>query len=89
MYGYIVSSNTRQALSISDEILITESCMKLMTKIMSYENTLAYNVHCITTDELESSFKHAEMADLCLSCGSSLTVTPAADIPQVLYVVDH
>ena len=25
------------------------------------------------------------MADLCLSCGSSLTVTPAADIPKVLY----
>ena len=25
------------------------------------------------------------MADLCLSCGSSLTVTPAADIPTVLY----
>ena len=41
--------------------------------------------HILLTDELESSFKHAAMADLCLSCGSSLTVTPAADIPTVLY----
>jgi len=32
--------------------------------------------------ELETSFDHAERADVCLVLGSSLRVTPAADIPQ-------
>lgn len=41
--------------------------------------------HMYVLDELESSFEHATKADLCLSCGSSLTVTPAADIPTVMY----
>ena len=35
---------------------------------------------------LDKSFEHAERADLCLAMGSSLTVTPAADIPEVPYV---
>ena len=35
---------------------------------------------------LDKSFEHAEKADLCLAMGSSLTVTPAADIPEVPYV---
>ena len=34
-------------------------------------------------ETLDRSFKHAEEADLCLAMGSSLTVTPAADIPEV------
>ena len=37
----------------------------------------------ITADTLETSFEHARQADLCLAMGSSLTVTPAADIPEV------
>ena len=32
---------------------------------------------------LDKSFEHAEKADVCLAMGSSLTVTPAADIPEV------
>ena len=32
--------------------------------------------------ELKTSFEHAERADLCLVLGSSLRVTPAADIPE-------
>jgi NAD-dependent SIR2 family protein deacetylase len=35
---------------------------------------------------LDKSFEHAEKADLCLAMGSSLTVTPAADIPEVCYI---
>lgn len=31
---------------------------------------------------LETAFDHAARADLCVSLGSSLRVTPAADIPQ-------
>ena len=34
-------------------------------------------------DELTKAFQEGEEADLCLSMGSSLTVTPAADIPKV------
>jgi mono-ADP-ribosyltransferase sirtuin 6 len=33
---------------------------------------------------LEESYKHATQADLCLAMGSSLTVTPAADIPKII-----
>ena len=36
-----------------------------------------------TAAVLDKSFEHAEKADLCLAMGSSLTVTPAADIPEV------
>lgn len=32
--------------------------------------------------ELRNGFKQAELADLCVSFGSSLTVTPAADMPR-------
>lgn len=32
--------------------------------------------------ELEDSFEHAKKADLCLAMGSSLRVTPAANIPE-------
>ncbi|CAF4470457.1 unnamed protein product, partial [Rotaria sp. Silwood2] len=35
-------------------------------------------------DELEKAFDHAEQADLCLVLGSSLTVTPAADVPKLV-----
>lgn len=34
--------------------------------------------------ELERSFEEAGRADLCLAMGSSLTVTPAADIPKLV-----
>jgi NAD-dependent SIR2 family protein deacetylase len=37
--------------------------------------------------ELETSFDHAKRADLCLVLGSSLRVTPAADIPET--VAEH
>lgn len=32
--------------------------------------------------ELNNGFEHSEKADLCLAMGSSLTVTPAADMPK-------
>ena len=38
-----------------------------------------------STDVLDASFEHAQKADLCLAMGSSLTVTPAADIPEVRF----
>jgi len=34
--------------------------------------------------ELETSFDHANKADVCLVLGSSLRVTPAADIPKIV-----
>ena len=47
--------------------------------------------HTHHTDTLETSFGHAENADLCVVMGSSLTVTPAANIPEVYHqlVVVH
>ena len=39
-----------------------------------------FNIYTVT---LDTSFEHAEKADLCLAMGSSLTVTPAADVPEV------
>ena len=38
-------------------------------------------------DVLDASFEHAQKADLCLAMGSSLTVTPAADIPEVCFLL--
>ena len=38
-----------------------------------------------SADVLDASFEHAQKADLCLAMGSSLTVTPAADIPEVRF----
>lgn len=32
--------------------------------------------------ELQKAFMHAKQADLCIVLGSSLRVTPAADIPE-------
>ena len=36
-------------------------------------------------DEFTKATEEGEKADLCLAMGSSLTVTPAADIPEVYY----
>ena len=38
--------------------------------------------------ELETSFEHAEQADVCLVLGSSLHVTPAADAPKRVAKLD-
>jgi NAD-dependent SIR2 family protein deacetylase len=34
-------------------------------------------------DEFTKAIEESEKADLCLAMGSSLTVTPAADLPEV------
>lgn len=36
-------------------------------------------------EELNNAFNHAECADLCLTMGSSLRVTPAADVPKTVF----
>ncbi|CAF1418602.1 unnamed protein product [Adineta ricciae] len=36
----------------------------------------------LPADELKKAFDHAEKADVCLVLGSSLTVTPASDVPR-------
>ncbi|CAF1223000.1 unnamed protein product [Rotaria magnacalcarata] len=38
----------------------------------------------LPAEELDKAFTHAQNADLCLVLGSSLTVTPAADIPRTV-----
>lgn len=37
-------------------------------------------------EELTRGEHEGEVADLCLAMGSSLTVTPAADIPEVIFI---
>ena len=41
----------------------------------------------LLSDALEGSFEHAGSADLCIVFGSSLTVTPAAEIPEVTIMI--
>lgn len=36
-------------------------------------------------EDLNNAFNHAECADLCISMGSSLRVTPAADVPKTVF----
>ena len=43
--------------------------------------TYAYDY--IVTGEFEKGNTEVEVADLCIAMGSSLTVTPAADLPEV------
>jgi NAD-dependent SIR2 family protein deacetylase len=33
---------------------------------------------------MDAGFKNSEKADLCLAMGSSLRVTPAADMPKIV-----
>ena len=51
------------------------------TRHMHTHTTHAHTHTC--TETLDTSFKHAYKADLCVALGSSLTVTPAAQIPAV------
>jgi len=41
---------------------------------------------CSSSDALDGGFEQASLADLCVVFGSSLTVTPAADMPLVWHV---
>ena len=48
---------------------------------MLYDTIINFGEH-LPEKELNQSFEEATQADLCLVLGSSLTVTPAADIPK-------
>lgn len=53
---------------------------------MTSESNKAQSLLCSLTSllaELIQAFQEGEKADICLAMGSSLTVTPAADIPRV------
>ena len=41
----------------------------------------------IVTGEFEKGNTEVEVADLCIAVGSSLTVTPAADLPEVDHII--
>ncbi|CAF4825446.1 unnamed protein product [Rotaria sp. Silwood1] len=74
---YLRDYRTRTAKKVHDHAT-TRKCTKcgsiLHDSIINFgENLPEY--------ELETSFDHAERADVCLVLGSSLRVTPAADIP--------
>jgi NAD-dependent SIR2 family protein deacetylase len=49
------------------------------------EDTIINFGEGLPEEDLDNAFNHASCADLCLSMGSSLRVTPAADIPKTVF----
>lgn len=69
---------TRTANKVHDHAT-TRKCTKCNATL--YDSIINFGEN-LPEYELESSFEHAEKADVCLVLGSSLRVTPAADIPK-------
>jgi len=69
---------TRTANKVHDHAT-TRKCTKCGSTL--YDSIINFGEN-LPEYELETSFDHAERADLCLVLGSSLRVTPAADIPE-------
>lgn len=75
---YLRDFRTRTAKKVHDHAT-TRKCTKCSSTL--YDSIINFGEN-LPEDELETSFDHAEHADVCLVLGSSLRVTPAADIPQ-------
>jgi len=75
---YIRDYRTRSAANVHDhktDRLCSACGGPLYDSIINFGESLPEN-------ELNEAFKQANLADLCIVLGSSLTVTPAADIPK-------
>jgi hypothetical protein len=77
---YLRDFRTRNASQVHDHAT-NRKCTKCGSTL--YDSIINFGEN-LPTDELESSFEHANRADVCLVLGSSLRVTPAADIPKVV-----
>ncbi len=75
---YLRDFRTRTAQKVHDHAT-TRKCTKCGSTL--YDSIINFG-ESLPKYELETSFDHAERADLCLVLGSSLRVTPAADIPE-------
>ena len=69
---------TRTANKVHDHAT-TRRCTKCNSTL--YDSIINFG-ESLPEYELETSFEHAEEADVCLVLGSSLRVTPAADVPK-------
>lgn len=49
------------------------------------EDTIINFGEGLPEEDLDNAFNHASCSDLCLSMGSSLRVTPAADVPKTVF----
>ena len=72
----------RESLKIQSSTLV-KICLKVCVPV---NTQVLPKIYCYYTAVLEESYEHARKSDLCLAIGSSLTVTPAADIPEVYCV---
>ncbi|CAF1406481.1 unnamed protein product [Adineta steineri] len=75
---YLRDFRTRTSKKVHDH-QTDRKCTKCGSKL--YDSIINFGENLPEYD-LETSFEHAERADVCLVLGSSLRVTPAADIPQ-------
>ncbi|CAF0971548.1 unnamed protein product [Adineta ricciae] len=75
---YLRDFRTRSAAKVHDHVT-DRKCTKCGSPL--YDSIINFGEN-LPEYELETSFEHAERADVCLALGSSLRVTPAADIPE-------
>ncbi|CAF0869400.1 unnamed protein product [Rotaria sordida] len=77
---YLRDFRTRTAAKAHDH-QTTRKCAKCRSTL--YDSIINFGEN-LPKQELEASFEHARKADVCLVLGSSLRVTLAADIPQLV-----
>ncbi|CAF1153544.1 unnamed protein product [Rotaria magnacalcarata] len=77
---YLRDYQTRTAKKALDH-QTTRKCAKCRATL--YDSIINFGEN-LPEQDLEDSFEHARKADVCLVLGSSLRVTPAADIPQLV-----
>jgi NAD-dependent SIR2 family protein deacetylase len=77
---YLRDFRTRTAVQVHDHAT-NRKCTKCNSIL--YDSIINFGEN-LPTYELESSFEHANRADVCLVLGSSLRVTPAANIPKIV-----
>ncbi|UJR35168.1 hypothetical protein I4U23_027935 [Adineta vaga] len=75
---YLRDFRTRTSKKVHDHVT-ARKCTKCNSKL--YDSIINFGEN-LPAYELQTSYEHAERADVCLVLGSSLRVTPAADIPQ-------
>ena len=75
---YLRDFRTRTANKVHEHAT-TRKCTKCNSIL--YDSIINFG-ESLPEYELNASFEHAERADICLVLGSSLRVTPAADIPE-------
>jgi len=61
----------------------TGDCVFVWVILGTVQYSFCIILMCSPLDALDGGFEQANLADLCVVFGSSLTVTPAAEMPQV------